>query len=540
MYKEGSIMRIVVILTIVTMALQGCMVGPNFKRPKLPIPNQWSEALEKGESTKAPTQEEWWATFSDSTLQSLIQRAIEGSFDLKLAKGRLKESRALEDISAAALWPQVNASAAYQRSQTRKTEVSKKSASATLTPKGVGVSGTVPGPLGTMLTIVPDLTGGTNSSVTVSPGAKSPKRQNDLFQAGFDATWELDVFGGVRRGQEASKADTEGVEESRRDILISVASEVARNYFLLRASQGRLETANKNIETQVQSLDFAQSRFNAGLATELDVRTSEALLASSKSVVPSLEAAIQMTIHRLSILIGNPPGALQEELAPQAPLPQAPPELPVGLPADLLRHRPDIREAERAVAAATARIGVAKADLYPRFVLTGTLTGSSTDFDGITRGANRMWSFGPAVQWPVFDGRRIRANIRVQNARQEQTITAYERTVMMAMEEVENALVAYAKEQNRLVSLNEAVEANRRSLEIAKSLYANGLVTHINVLDCERSLFASEDQRIESEATVLTNLIALYKALGTGWENIYPEAQSQHVSDTPSPAQSSS
>jgi len=208
-----------------------------------------------------------------------------------------------------------------------------------------------------------------------------------------------------------------------------------------------------------------------------------------------------------------------------APLPQKPPDVPVGLPVDILRRRPDVRQAERAVASATARIGVAEADLYPRFVLLGSLTGSSADFEGITRGANRLWSFGPGIRWPVFDGGRIRANIRVQNARQEETLVSYEKTVTTALEEVENALVAYAKEQNRLIALTEAVEANRRAVEIAKSLYANGLVSFLNVLDSERSLFAGEDQQIQSEALVLTNLVALYKALGGGWQQAYPEGQ---------------
>ena len=511
--------------------VSGCMIGPNHKRPDFPLANQWSEKLGGGETAKASPPETWWASFGDATLDSLIKRAMAGSFDLRAAEARLKEARAFEDISGAALWPQVNTNGAYQRSQTRKTESSSRrgSASITLTPNGVGVSATgMPaGAGGPTVTVVPDLTGGNNTSVTVSSGAatKTPKRQGNFYQAGFDASWELDFFGGIQREREASRADTEVVKEVRRDVLISVTAEVARNYFVLRSVQNRLETANKNIDAQTQSLDLARSRFKAGLTSELDVKIAEAQLASSKSVIPGLETSAQLSIHRLGVLIGDAPGTLQQELAQKAPLAQVPPEVPVGLPADILRRRPDIREAERAVAAATARIGVAEADLYPRFVLTGSLTGSSTALEGITRGANRLWSFGPGVRWPIFDGGRIRANIRVQNARQEQTITAYERSVAMALEEVENALVAYAKEQNRLIALKEAVEANRSACEIAKSLYKNGLVTYINVLDSERSLFANEDQQIQSETVVLTNLVALYKALGGGWETFYPEEQ---------------
>jgi NodT family efflux transporter outer membrane factor (OMF) lipoprotein len=524
--KKGVVMRIANLVAVAATAAiaAGCMTGPDYKRPDLPLPNQWNEPMDGGLSAKAPTQEEWWASFGDPALESLINRAAAGSFDLKIAEARIKQARAAEDIVGAALLPQVNSNAAYQRLQTRKIETPKpKGGSMTLSSRGLSVAGTLPGPLGTTLGIVPDLTGGGGTSVSVSPGAKAPERQSDLFQAGFDASWELDVFGGIRREKEAARADTEAAAEVQRDIFISVAAEVARNYFNLRSAQNRLDTALQNIEIQQQALNLASAKFKAGLTSELDVKTAEAQLAATRSSVPAFETAIQMSIHRLGVLIGAEPGALQQELSPKAPLAKNPPDVPVDMPADILRRRPDVRASERAVAAATARIGVAEADLYPHFVLTGSLTGSSTDLEGITRGANRLWSFGPSIHWPVFDGGRIRANIRVQNARQEETITGYQQIVMLAMEDVENALVAYAKEQNRLISLNEAVAANRRAVDIAKSLYQNGLINFLNVIDAERNLFASEDQQIQSEAQVLTNLVALYKALGGGWQKAYPE-----------------
>lgn len=532
MNRETTI-KIVHLATFIAAALMpGCMIGPDYERPGLGLPDQWSEPLAGGASANAPTHAEWWASFGDPVLNALIERASEGSFDLRIIEARLREVRSYEDIAEAALWPQVNADAAYQRSQTREIEAAASpsgAAALTVSGNGLGVSvtGNPAGAYGPSITVTPDLSGGGNSSVTVRSGSSvsMPDRQVSLYQAGFDATWELDVFGGTRREMEAARADTENVEEARRSVLISVAAEVARNYFILRSAQQRLETANKNIDAQQQGLDLARSRFEAGLTSELDVKTAEAQLASSKSVVPGLETFAQMAIHRLGVLTGKGPGALQKELAPAAPLAQKPPEVPVGLPADILRRRPDVRQAERAVAAATARIGVAEADLYPRFVLLGSLTGSSTHFSGITRDANRLWFFGPGISWPVFDGGRIRANIEVQNARQEEAIASYVKTVAMALEEVENALVAFAKEQNRLVSLTEAVEANRRAVEIARSLYSNGLVSFLNVIDSERSLFAVEDQQIQSEALVLTNLVALYKALGGGWQNTYPEIQ---------------
>lgn len=516
--------------------ISGCMVGPDYERPDVALPEGWSEPFAGGESGDALLQQEWWTVFGDATLDSLVDRAAAGNLDLRTAQARLQEARAFEAMSGAALWPQVNVAGMYQRSQSREIDMSGSpmgSAALTLTPNGVGISvtGMPEGAGGPTVTVVPDLSGSGNSAVTIGSGtgfmANTPDRHTDLYQTGFDATWELDIFGGVRRGQEASRADTQGVEEVLRNVLISVEAEVARNYFGLRSAQSRLATANENIKAQDEALSLAQARFNAGLTNELDVKVAEAQLASSKSVVPALESAIQFAIHRLGVLLGSDPGTLQEELAVATPLAAAPPEVPVGLPVDILRRRPDVRQAERAVAAASARVGVAQADLYPHFVLNGSLTGSSTDFEGITRGANRLWSFGPGIRWPVFDGGRIRANIRVQDARLEQATIVYEKTILTALLEVEDALVAYAKEQNRLVTLTEAVEANRRAVDIARQLYGNGLIAFINVIDAERNLFAGQDQQIQSESLVLTNLVALYKALGGGWEKAYPESATE-------------
>jgi len=241
-------------------------------------------------------------------------------------------------------------------------------------------------------------------------------------------------------------------------------------------------------------------------------------LALTQSSVPALEVAVQRSIHRLGVLLGNEPGLLQNELAPAAPLPPTPPEVLVGLPSELLRRRPDIRYAERSLAAATARIGVATADLFPRFFLTGSIARSSGEFEGLRLGANQLWSIGPSISWPVFDAGRIRANINVQNARQEQALLAYQNTVITSLEEVENALVMYAKEQNRLTEIAAAVDANQKALEIAEDLYAHGLVNFLNVLDAQRSLFSAQDQFVQSKGAILKNLVALYKALGGGWE----------------------
>jgi NodT family efflux transporter outer membrane factor (OMF) lipoprotein len=509
----------------VTGVLAGCLTGPDYQKPDVRVSDTWSEPLNGGETTGSPQKPEWWTEFTDPTLDSLVARAVESNFDLKIAESRVREARANLRITRADLWPQVGVGGAYQRSRSKDVSPSnggsKPGLSATASAQGVSVTATPAGPTGPSVTVVPDLTGGGNSSVTVSSGMSAQKvdRDSDLFQAGFDASWELDVFGGTRRANEAARADVEAAQENRNAVLTSLVAEVAGNYFDLREMQHRLDIARRNIGILEDSLDLVRARFEAGLTNELDVKTAEAQLALTQSSVPTLEFAVQRSIHRLGVLLGNEPGLLQNELAPVAPLPPTPPEVLVGLPSELLRRRPDIRYAERALAAATARIGVATADLFPRFFLTGSIARSSSEFEGLRLGANQLWSIGPSISWPVFDAGRIRANIEVRNARQEQALLAYESTVMTSLEEVENALVVYAKEQNRRVDLDQAVAANQKALDIAQDLYAQGLVNFLNVLDAQRSLFDTQDRLVQSKAAILKSLVSLYKALGGGWES---------------------
>ena len=524
-----------VLLTLMSILISSCMtVGPDYQKPANKMPAKWDSTLEGGEKADPAQIAEWWKGFGDPILDTLVTRAIDANFDLRIAESRIREARAGLQMTESDLWPQLNASGSYRRSQSPKPASATGSggSSFTFSPDSLSVTGTQVNPDGSTISFTPDLTGGGNSRLTVSPGSgqRAPSRQSDLFQAGFDASWELDLFGGTRRAVEAAKADINVAEENRHDVQMTLIAEVARNYFNLRRVQNSLDIANNNIRIQKESLELARARFQAGLTSELDVKIAEAQLATTTSAVPVFETAISQYIHRLGGLLGREPGAFQAELSPVAVLPKAPPEVPVGLPSELLRRRPDVRRAERELAAATARIGVATADLFPKFSLTGSFAGQSATFESITRGANNIWSIGPGIKWPIFDAGRIRANIQVQNARQEQALTLYEKTVMGTLEEVENALVAYAKEQNRFLSLSEAVDANRRALDIANELYTKGLVTFLNVLDAERSLFSAEDQLAQSKATILTNLVSLYKALGGGWSEIEPKVDTQPTS----------
>ncbi|NLJ26657.1 MAG: efflux transporter outer membrane subunit, partial [Deltaproteobacteria bacterium] len=356
------------------------------------------------------------------------------------------------------------------------------------------------------------------SASAFQAGNTGGNNEQDLFDAGFDASWEIDIFGGIRRSVEAAEADIGASEENLHDVLVSLLAEVARNYIQLRGDQLRIAIASENIDSQRKTLELTQERFAAGLSSQLDVTQARAQLAVTESEIPRLESSARQAIHQIGVLLGREPGALLDELLTEAPVPTGPPEVPVGLPSELLRRRPDVRKAERELAAATARIGVATADLFPKFFLTGSVGQQSVNFSDIALPESRFWSFGPTISWPVFSGGRIRANIRVENARQEQAAERYEQTVLNALKDVEDALVAYAKEQKTRRFLKESVDATRLAVDISNELYSGGLVDFLNVLVNERSLFQTQDSLAQSEQIVSSNLVALFKALGGGWD----------------------
>lgn len=467
----------------------GCAVGPNYHKPNTPTPSQWGEALAGGETNSADSIAGWWKNFNDPELNSLIDRAAQSNLDLRIARARVREARAQYGIAVGNLWPTVDGGSSFDR-----VRVSKR----------LPVLNYLPVPSGTPY-------------------------ENNFYQAGFDASWEIDVFGGQRRATEAAKAQVAAAQFGERDVLVSLLGEVAINYVQARCYQKQLEIARENIQAQERVLAITRNRFTNGLADNLDVQQAATLLAMTRANVPTLETGLEASVHRLGVLLGQPPETLQAELSAVEPIPAAPPEVPVGLPSDLLLRRPDVAQAEQQLAAATANIGVAKADLFPKFYLTGMAGYQSVSASDWFTGGSRFWSAGPTVQWNIFDAGRIRSNIKVQNARQEEALAAYEKTALSAFEDVENALVAYAKEQDRRRSLEDAVKSSQESLRLANQLYASGLSDFINVLDAERSLYQAQDSLAQSDMTVSSDVIALYKSLGGGWE-----VQPPHVSSAPS------
>lgn len=456
----------------------GCAVGPDYSQPSGSAPARWSEALAGGEMAAPDTVTDWWRTFNDPELDSLIERAVHSNPDLRIAQARVREARAQYGVALAALAPSADTSGADGRQQASHHQP---------------VIGSVPLPPSTPF-------------------------DNQVYQAGVDASWEIDVFGGRRREAEAARAEVGASEFDRRATLMVLLGEVARNYVDVRGCQRRLAIAAENIEAQRQGVAIARDRFAHGLATDLDVEESSTLLEQTQAGVPALEAAQQASVHRLGVLLGQDPGALLTELSARAPIPAAPEIVPVGLPSGLMLRRPDVLRAERKLAAATADIGVATSDLFPKFYLTGAAGYQSVSAGDWFSSASSFWSIGPSVQWRIFDAGRVRAAIKVQDARQEEALAAYEGTVLRAFEDVENGLVSYAKEQVRRRSLEEAVTSSRRSLDLANRLYAGGLTDFLRVLDAERSLYDAEDRLAQSDKAISGDLIALYEALGGGWQ----------------------
>jgi outer membrane protein, multidrug efflux system len=465
--------------------LVGCAVGPNYKRPQVAVPDKWTVTPARGTSTKPLQTDEWWASFQDPELNSLILRAVDRNLDLKLALERVQEARAARGIARSGYFPSVGANA-----------------SATRLRGGIsqGVIRAVP----------------SSTDPNARPSLLSPFETNS-FHGNLSASWELDVFGGIRRGVQAATADVVAAQESRHDVLVILLGDVGRVYAQLRGLQRRLEIANKNIKTQQDTLDLTTARAKAGLATELDVSRARAQLESTKAVVPTLLSGIDVSIHRLSVLLGEEPGALRGELEKTSPIPSAGPSVEVGLPSDLLKRRPDIRRAEAQLAASTARVGEAKADLFPRFVLTGTAGRQATQLHDLTLGAGNFYGVGPGISLPLFTGGRIRSNIAVQSSRRRAALISYQSTILNSLEEVQNALVNYSQEQERRDRLNQAVEQSQLAVDLATQQYRAGLVDFLSVLEAQRELYANEDQLAQSQTSVTTNLVGLYRALGGGW-----------------------
>ena len=458
--------------------LSGCVsVGPDYTKVKPDAPIKWHTELAGGlttEELQPETLAQWWGTLNDPELESLVERAVKGNLDLKNARARIREARALRGIRRADLFPTLDAGGSATKSRSSENS-------------GTG-------------------------------------KEIKLYSAGFDAGWELDIFGGTRRAIEAAQADLEATQEDLHDVLVSLLAEVALNYVEVRTYQTRLAVTEANIKSQEETYELNRSRYHAGIIDDLAVQQSLYNLENIRSHIPTLQTGLAAAKNRLAVLLGKKPGEVHQELAEKKPIPMLPVTVAVGIPAETLRHRPDIRRAERNLAAQTARIGVATADLYPKFRLMGTIGLESISTGDFLESASRTWSIGPGISWNIFHGGAIRQNIKVRSALQEQALIQYESAVLKALEEVENVLVAYAKEQRRRESLSKATNAANRAVLLARDQYQAGLVDFNNVLIAQRSLLSFQNELAQSEGAVVSNLVRLYKALGGGWKYMEPAA----------------
>jgi NodT family efflux transporter outer membrane factor (OMF) lipoprotein len=459
------------------LVLGGCMVGPDYVQPEVEtVPDAWNTEATKGLAEGEASIQTWWTVFDDTTLTSLIERARLSNLTLREAVWRVEEARALRGVVAGARVPQLGLDGNANRSELSRN-----------------------GPLGD---VVPD-------------ELVEPANQFDL---GVGLSWELDVWGRIRRQVEAADAEVAASVEDYRDVLVTLFADVASNYVNVRALQERLRFATANVEGQEDTLRLTQDRFDSGLVSALDVAQAESNLANTRSLIPSLERQQELTLNRLAVLLATSPGSLHEELLDDKPIPTEPAAVTTGLPANLLRQRPDIRAAERRLAAQTARIGVATAELYPRFSLSGFLGLQSTSAGDLFNSDSVNWSIGLPVRWRLFEGGSVRSLIAAEQARTAQLIASYEKAVLLALEEVEDAMVSYEKEVERRARLTESVDATQRSLELVLTQYRAGLTDFQNVLDTQRSLLLREDDLAQSEGVVIENLVDLYRALGGGWD----------------------
>jgi len=448
----------------------GCAVGPNYRRPAADVPAGWKTAAPVANAGPAKASL-WWRNFQDPELTLLVEGGLKNNLDVQLAEARLRQARAARGVISGGFWPTLTASGSAQR--------------------GANAGSTSNNPFGAATT--------------------------HSFQAGLDAVWELDIFGGVRRNVESADAAVEAAQAGMGDVQVTLAAEVALDYLQVRSSQEQIAIAHESLSAERHIAGLIHQRLKVGFASALDAANADAQVATTASAIPPLETSLQQAIHALGVLMGRPPDDLAGELSQPGSVPSVLPEVPIGLPSDLIRRRPDVRAAEAQLHAATAQIGAAVADFFPRFPLTASAGYQSSRLRTLFATASRSWSIGPTVTWPILQGGSIAANVRVQEALRDQAYLTYRKTVLTALQEVEDALVALANEEDNRKALTEAAVQNRRALDLSGRLYAQGEADFLAVLDAERSLYSSQTALAQSRLAASAEIVALYKALGGGW-----------------------
>jgi len=503
-------LRVVRLAPLLGFLLAGCAVGPNFVPQDPALPQHSFFALAHQEPVQAsaaqsaslaPPDPDWWEIFRDRRLTELERQVADANLDVQTATARLMQSRDQRAVTASAQLPVLNGNTSYERQQ----------------PSANGLLGLFSGGSGGNAA-----NGAFGNGVGGVPG--NLLNPFSLWQYGFDASWELDVWGKVRRQVESADAQVEASAEARRGVLISSLAEVARDYVQLRGVQMQIKIARDNLVTARQILDVTKTRSQRGLTTGLDVEDAAAQLEAVRAQIPDLERQESEKINALSYLLGRPPGALASELVTPRTVPLTPPVLPVGIPSDLARRRPDIRQAEAQLHSATADIGVAVGEFYPSISLNGSVGFQALDLKNLWKGSSLQYAMGPSVTLPIFEGGKLKGNLAMRTAQQQEAAINYHATVLKAWHDVVNALVAYRTERERHARLQAQAGHAKAALELARARYQDGVAQFITLLNDQRTLLQAQQQAATSETTVAVDLVALYKALGGGWETSFPVA----------------
>jgi NodT family efflux transporter outer membrane factor (OMF) lipoprotein len=469
--------------------LSGCEVGPNFVPPNPALPDTsffagaTHQPVVSTHVDVAPVDPDWWALFRDRELIALERRVARDNLDVRTATLRLAESRYQRGVTASSFFPQLSDNGSYKRYQISNSVIE-------------GVAGN-----------------------QLPPSALEPF---NLFQQGFDASWELDFWGHVRRQVEAADSDVDAAADQRRGALVSALAEVARDYMQLRGIQRQIRIAQDNVATESDILSITKDREKTGVVTGLDVENAAAQVDSVRAIIPDLQRQASEAINALSLLVDEPPGGLAAELVTPGAIPPPPPRIPVGIPGDLARRRPDVRAAEAQLHEATADIGVATAEFYPTVTFNGTVGFQALDLKSLWKGASLEYNFGPAVSMPLFEGGKLTSMLNLRTAQQQEAWISYHETVLKAWHDVVNALVAYRTEAARHRDLLQQVDHASKALDLARSRYRDGVEQFVTVLDAERTLLSAQQDAAQSATNIAVDIVALYKALGGGWEEDFP------------------
>lgn len=482
--------RRLLLVVSVSAGVAGCAVGPDYRTPLLPVPAQWTR-IGSVSTAKPPELSEWWKRLDDPLLDALIAEAVAGNLDVRTAKAKIREARATYRQEVGTLFPSVDGSGSYTRSK-----------------NGSNVS--------------------SGGDVTVS-GAF------DQYQAGFDASWEIDLFGANRRSVEAAKYGLDAAEEDLRNTLLTLIGDIAENYVMARGYQARMALAQRTATSQRETADLTRTKFREGTASGLDVANAEGQSSSTEADIPALRSSYAQSVHRLGILLGQAPNAVAGRMKKPQPIPSPPLPVPTGIPAEILLTRPDVRLAERQLAQYTARVGQAEAARYPSVSLTGAISTSGVEIGDLADNSTISWSFGPSLSVPVFNAGQLKAAVDAAKAVRDQYYLTYFSSVLTALEDVENAVVALAQDRIRRQKLASSVASYRKAASLSQSLYRTGASSFLEVLDAERSLYSAEDSLIQSRVDIATDYIALNKALGGGWNGTIDTTKPEVVDEATGP-----